>query len=175
MQGSLKFDLPLRALAVAFVFTALISLINLGSAVALNAIFSLSNSALITSYTITIGCAIYRRLQGHELPPARYSLGKYGLAINIISIILLLPIYVFVFFPLLPLPGLTLAYMNWGIVMYGGVIIFSTVYYIIWGRHTFISPRENIAEVAEAMNRFYNVPETKGVLEDSQEIKDEHE
>jgi amino acid transporter len=130
----------------------------------------------MTSYFITIGCAIYRRLQGHSLPPSRFSLGKYGLVVNILSMALLLPIFVFVFFPLLPLPNLTLSYMNWGIVMYGGVIILSTIYYIIWGRHTFMSPRENVAEIAEAMDRFYNQTDNKAILgEDAHEFKYEHE
>jgi hypothetical protein len=31
--------------------------------------------------------------------------------------------------------------------MYGGVIIFSTIYYIFWGRHTFTPPNEQVKSV----------------------------
>ena len=49
----------------------------------LNAIFSLNTAALTTSYLITIGCTILCRLCGKGLLHARFSLGRWGLPINI--------------------------------------------------------------------------------------------
>jgi hypothetical protein len=152
-QNSLSFDIPLVSLAFSFIITLALSLINIGSSAALNAVFSIANSALVTSYYITIGSMIYRRLQGGPLPAARYSLGKYGLAINIISLIYLAPIFVFSFFPGTPKP--TPETMNWGIVMYGGIILFATAYYVIWGRHTYTPPHESIEELMAGRDAEY--------------------
>jgi amino acid transporter len=55
-------DIPLNALFVALCFTICLSLINVGSSAALNAIFTLNTGSLITSYLITIGCTILHRL-----------------------------------------------------------------------------------------------------------------
>ena len=85
----------MRAVSVCFIVVVLLSFINLGSYVALNAINSLAAVSLLTSYMLTIGCLIWRRLFGEPLPPRKWSLGKYGLAINCIAFCLLLPLWVF--------------------------------------------------------------------------------
>jgi amino acid transporter len=133
-------DIPINALIVSLCFTICLSLINIGSSAALNAIFSLNTSSLISSYLITIGCTILHRLKSHPLPNARFSLGRWGLLINIAAVCYLIPVFIFSFFP--PGPNPTPVTMNWGIVMYGGVIITSTGYYIFQGRKTYSPPTE---------------------------------
>jgi amino acid transporter len=123
---------------VSLVITALLSLINIGSTVALNAINSLTISALLSSYIITIGCILAKRLRGESLPPSRWSLGRWGMVINIGALCFLAPLFVFVFFPLAtPVKATT---MNWSIVMYGGIIGLATLYYLVWGRKLYIPP-----------------------------------
>lgn len=82
------------------VVSSLLSLINIGSYVALNAINSLGVVSLLFSYTVTIGCLVWRRLYGAPLPPRRWSLGRFGLAVNIVSLCFVLPILFFAFWPL---------------------------------------------------------------------------
>jgi amino acid transporter len=65
-------NIPLRAVFLSFIIASLMSLINIGSAVALNAINSLTISALLSSYMITIGCLLARRLRGEKLPFGRW-------------------------------------------------------------------------------------------------------
>jgi choline transport protein len=48
-------NIPLRAVFVSVVISSLLSLINIGSSVALNAINSLGVVSLLFSYTVTIG------------------------------------------------------------------------------------------------------------------------
>lgn len=123
---------------VSLAVTVLLSLINIGSTVALQAIISLALTSLMSSYIISISCVVIKRVRGEPLPRHRWSLGKFGLPINIASLIFLIPMYVFSFFPLVtPVNNTT---MNWSIVMYAGVIIFATVYYWLYGRHKFIPP-----------------------------------
>lgn len=62
------------------------SLINLGSRVAFEAMLSLATVALMASYLMSIGCALSKRLRGEDLPAARWSLGRYGMAVNIIAL-----------------------------------------------------------------------------------------
>jgi choline transport protein len=88
-------NIPLRAVLVSFCFTSLLSLINIGSSVALNAINSLAGVSVLTSYLISIGCLIWRRLYGAPLTPHEWSLGRFGLPINIAAFCCVLPLWFF--------------------------------------------------------------------------------
>ena len=130
--------IPLRAVLVSMSITYIVSMINIGSTAALNAIVSLCVVSLLTSYYMTIACLVWRRLKGEPLPARRWSLGRYGLAIIIVSLRFLTPIYFFAFWPLsTPVEPES---MNWAVVMYGGIVIWSLVYYAVWGRHSYVGP-----------------------------------
>jgi len=88
-------NIPLRAVLVSFCFTTFLSLINIGSDVALNAINSLAGVSVLTSYLISIGCLIWRRLYGAPLPPHEWSLGRFGLPINVAAFCCVLPLWFF--------------------------------------------------------------------------------
>jgi amino acid transporter len=148
-------DIPLGAIIVSICVTICLSLINIGSSAALNAIFSLNTGSLITSYLITIGCLVLRRLRGQPLPTARFSLGKWGLPINLFAIAYLIPVFVFSFFPGTPDP--TPQTMNWGVLMYGVIVIFATLYYIVRGKHHYLPPSEDVKNATvEQADSFYD-------------------
>ena len=137
-QVSPKLPIPLNAVIVSFLFGVVISLINLGSTVALNAIVSLTISALLGSYVLSIGCILSKRLRGEPLPPARWSLGRAGMAINIIALVFLVPFFIFCFFPTAtPVQPDT---MNWNIAMFGGIFLWATAFYVVKGRKLYIPP-----------------------------------
>jgi amino acid transporter len=142
----------------------IIALINIGSTEALGILLSMYNSALLASYTITIGCVLLHRLQGRKLPQARYSLGKWGVLVNIVALIYVTPIFVFSFFPGAPNP--TPASMNWAIAMVGGVTLLATIYYIAWGRNTYTPPMETIEVYLER----YGTRSEKDVSERAVEV-----
>ncbi|KAK5136332.1 hypothetical protein LTR08_003705 [Meristemomyces frigidus] len=131
-------DIPLNAVCVSFVITCLLSLINLGSSVAFNAIVSLTVGAILSSYIISISCVALRKIRKQPLPYARWSLGRAGLPCNIISVMFLLLVYVFAFFPLGA--PVSLETMNWSVLLYGAVVIFSLVYFAVYGRHAYQGP-----------------------------------
>ena len=82
--------------------------------------------------------AVQSVLRGKPLPERRWSLGKYGLVINITSLFFLTPIWFFAFWPAAtPVKPDT---MNWAVVMYGGMMIWSLVYYVVWARHSYEGP-----------------------------------
>jgi amino acid transporter len=140
--------MPLNAVLTSLIMSVIIALINIGSAEALGIIFSIYNSALLGSYTITISCVLLHRLQGGKLPPhARYTLGNWGIVVNVLALVFIIPLFVFSFFP--PGPNPTPVTMNWASVMVGGTIIFATAYYIIWGRKSYSPPVETIEDYIE--------------------------
>lgn len=135
-------NIPVNAVLVSLLVTSLLSLINIGSAVALNAILSLNCASLLGSYMLSIGCLVYRRICGPELPPRSWSLGRMGLWINVAALCWILPIFVFTLFPAVPNPSA--AEMNWGILLFGSMSVFATGYYLVIGKHVYISPRERL-------------------------------
>lgn len=127
---------------ISLVVASLLSLINIGSTVALNAILALDCASLLSSYTICIGCLALKRLRGEPLPPRAWSLGRWGLWINIAAICWLIPIFIFALFPgATPTSPST---MNYGSLLFGAMVIFSTIYYVVKGRKVYISPRERL-------------------------------
>ena len=131
-------NIPLNAVLVSLAIVMLVSLINIGSTVALNAIVSITISALMSSYILTISCLLFKRIRGEPLPKGRFSLGRYGMAANLVSLAFLLPLFVFAFFPLAtPVEPST---MNWGCVMFSGIVILATVYYMVLGRKKYTPP-----------------------------------
>lgn len=129
---------PLNSVLVSLVVTAILSLINIGSNLALNAVISLTITSLMSAYILSIGCVLLKRLRGEKLPPRRWSLGRFGMTINIASLAFLFPIFVFSFFPLTK--TVDAHSMNWSIVMYMAMVSFASVYYYFWGRYQFIAP-----------------------------------
>ena len=91
LTSSHSLQIPLNAVLVSLLVTSLLSLINIGSYVALNAILSLTAVSLLTSYIIVIGCLVLKRLRGQPLPARRWSLGRWGLPINIAALCFLAP------------------------------------------------------------------------------------
>jgi choline transport protein len=123
----------------------LLSLINMGSTVAYNNITSLGLGALLSSYMVSISCVALKRIRNEPLLPRRFDLGKLGLPINVFSILFLLFVFVICFFPSSPHPAPEA--MNWAVAMYGGVMIFSLVYFVIWGRKVYRGPVEYVRKI----------------------------
>lgn len=78
-----RVDLPVNALIFSYVFSVLLSLINIGSAVALNVFDGLGVGALVSSYAISIGCMAVKRWRGETLLPSSFRLGRWGLPLNV--------------------------------------------------------------------------------------------
>lgn len=131
-------DIPINALIVVLGLSLLITTLNFGSDVALNAIVSLSNAALIFSYVASIGCIRLKRWRRQPLLPRRWTLGPFGAPINDAALVFLLVSFVMSFFPVSPLPSVQ--DMNWAVLMFGVVIIAATINYYVSARHHYIAP-----------------------------------
>lgn len=128
-------DIPVNSLIVALVVSMILAAINFGSNVALNAILSVSNAALLLSYIVSIGALRLRRLQGKPLLARRWSLGKWGGPINDVTLAFLVVTFFFSFWPSYVLTGdpTALADFNWAIVVLAIVGILACGYYYFGG------------------------------------------
>jgi hypothetical protein len=134
--------LPRNAVVVTLVFSALLSLIIIGSSVAFNVFLSFGNAGIMTSYVVIIACIIYRRFDGGKFPSTKFSLGRLGLPINALALSYLLVALVFCFFPAEPNP--TPAEMNWASLMYGFVLIVAFGWYVMRARVEYDGPVEYV-------------------------------
>lgn len=133
-----RFNVPVIAVVICFFFVILLSLITLGSYVAFNAIISLQLISLFATYEVAIGTLIYRRLYGPPLPEHRWSLGRWGLSINIFSFVYGLFAMAFIVLP--GSPGFDADTFNWGPVMFSGVMILALLYFFLGGRKSYAGP-----------------------------------
>lgn len=131
-------DIPLRSICLTVLITVLLSLINLGSTVALQAANSLGGVAFLFSYVITLLCLIWRRIWGAPLPARRWSLGRYGLVINLAALVFLIPTLFFYCWPLAQ--PVTAVNLNWSSVAFALVLLVALIYYFIKARHEYVGP-----------------------------------
>jgi amino acid transporter len=141
------FMVPLNALCVSLVIVSLLSLVNIGSSVAFNAIMSLGTAALLSSYIISITCVRIRRWRNQPLPPARWSMGRFTPFVDTVSILVLIVIWVFSFFPLTAHVNST--NMNWGVVIFGGVILLCLVHYQLRAKTVYKGPVTRVSVMTE--------------------------
>ncbi|CAK3901051.1 amino-acid permease [Lecanosticta acicola] len=137
-----KRDVPSNSVYIVSVAVALLSCINFGSTLGFNIVVSLSLLGLLSTYMISIGCVLLKRLKGEELPYARWSLGRSGLVINAFAFLYSAFILVFSCFPT-TLP-VDLSSANWAPLVWVGVIIVSIVFYVVYGRRHYTAPVEFI-------------------------------
>ena len=136
-------SLPRNAVVVTLVFTALLSLIIIGSASAFNIILAFGNSGLYSSYVIIVCCIIWRRFDKTiDFPPTKFSLGRLGLPINLAALMYLLPAFGFAFVPYKPNP--TPAEMNWSSLMFGGILVIAFAWYFVRARFEYDGPVEYV-------------------------------
>jgi choline transport protein len=131
-------DIPLNAIFMSFIVTAILSLTNLGSTVAIQAVASLSASLLLTSYMVSISTLLLRRLTGPNLPTRRWTLGKWGATVNIVALCFLSVFWIFSFFP--PTAVVTTQTMNWNSLMFGIIVAVATAYYFGKARYEYVGP-----------------------------------
>lgn len=135
-------DIPLNGVLFTITVSCLLSLINIGSMIAFNQLTSLGLCALLSSYIVSISCMALKRIRGEPLLPSKFSLGRFGLPINLLSVGFLSLAFVMIFFP--PGPNPNPQSMNWACVVYAGVVIFSLVYYTFRGRYRYAGPVEYV-------------------------------
>lgn len=133
-----KRHVPFNSVYVTSVVSGIICLINLGSTVGFNIVVSLNLLALMSTYMLSIGCVTLKRLRGEPLPPARWSLGRWGLPINMFAFFYSVFAVVLSCFPSgLPV---SLDTANWAPAVWAGVGFLSVLTYVFHGRKHYTPP-----------------------------------
>ena len=87
---------------------------------------------------LSIGCLLLKRFRNEPLPPARFSLGRFGLPVNLFAFCYSVVTLVFSCFPVsVPVDAGT---ANWGPAIWGGVLLIAAVSYAVQGRQTYKGP-----------------------------------
>jgi choline transport protein len=133
-----KRHIPFNSVYVTSIVSGIICLINLGSTVGFNIVVSLNLLALMSTYMLSIGCIALKRLRGEPLPSARWSLGRWGLAVNSIGFVYSGFVVVFSCFPNgIPVDTST---ANWAPLVWVAVAMISAVTYVLHGKRHFTAP-----------------------------------
>jgi choline transport protein len=133
-----RWAIPLYSIALTAVINALLGLIVIGSTVAFNALVSLIAAGLFSSYIITISLMIRKRLTKEPILFGPWSMGRYGMAVNIYALCYTIIVTVFSFFA--PATPVTAVSMNWSIAVYGGTILFGLLFWAVSGRKQWKGP-----------------------------------
>ncbi|CAM1508820.1 Fc.00g025590.m01.CDS01 [Cosmosporella sp. VM-42] len=130
---------PMRALWLQCIIISLIGVLYLFSNTVLSAILSVSTIALTISYAIPI--IVLLSFGRDKLPPREFSLGKFGLVANLVSVAYCIITTIFFFFPEGPSPGVR--DMNYAIAVFGIMLVISLMYWIVQGRVTYLKTKHS--------------------------------
>src|SRR5271155_3477088 len=137
-QVSRRYNSPLNAVYVTTFLSLVLCLVNLGSNVAFNIIISLNLVAFLVTYLLSIGCILWKRLQHEPLPPAKFSLGRWGVPINIFAVLYSTLAIVLSCFPVsLPVDAVN---ANWAPAIMAAVLVIALVSYMLQGRKIYEGP-----------------------------------
>ncbi|KAI1337249.1 amino acid/polyamine transporter I [Xylariaceae sp. FL0016] len=148
-------SIPVYCVMVTIAIAIILSLVNIGSATAFNGVISISVAGLFGSYLIAAALLLYHRVTGGiHLPNSEDLLtntvgtsltwGPWRLpkVLGIINNTLTCAYLIFVlFFSFWPSYSQVIPQnMNWSILVFGAVTLFSMVYYAFWARKTYQGP-----------------------------------
>jgi choline transport protein len=100
--------------------------------------------ALYSTYIVPIALLVVRRLSGDEIPFGPWHLGRWGMPLNIFSLVYALFVSIWMFFP--AFVPVTAVNMNYTSVVYGGTFIFSAVAWYTYGKTTYLGPIKEVRE-----------------------------
>jgi amino acid transporter len=131
-----RFNIPLWALGLSTIVDCILGVIYFGSTSAFNAFTGVATICLSVSYGIPILVSVIRGRKA--VRHSTFSLGKFGLFINIATIIwICLAIILFCMPTAIPV---TPTSMNYASVVFMAFAMISLIWYIIRGRKTFKGP-----------------------------------
>lgn len=140
---------PFNAVLTSSIIASLLSLINIGSAVAFNAFTSLVVVASFATFILSASTLLLKRIRhrhhstendSSDIPLGSFNLGPNatGIPIIIASIAYSLLGAFFSLWP--PAPDPKPEELNWSGVVFGGGVVWSLLYWAVWGRKVYTGP-----------------------------------
>lgn len=133
-----RFKIPLRSLLLVSSCIFVLSFIQTGSTSAFNAILSLSTLGLYISYLFPLVSLVVARFTAKDIPRGPFTLGRFGLPLNLVAI--LFATYFVVFLPFPPTLPVTAKNMNFAGPVLGFVMLCSCIDWLVRGRHKWSGP-----------------------------------
>lgn len=132
-----RLGIPFWALTLSAAVDCLLGLIYFGSSAAFSSFTGVATICLATSYGLPILVSV---VQGRKhLTNASFSLGRFGMAINITTLLWIV-LSIFLFCMPTNLTGLDSSTMNYASAVFSGFALISLVWYFAWGRKNFSGP-----------------------------------
>ncbi|KAF9238374.1 amino acid/polyamine transporter I [Melanogaster broomeanus] len=134
---------PVNTVWFVAAISIILGLLAFAGPAAINAIFAISVTALYIAYSIPIAA---RFIFTNDFKPGPFSLGAFSLPVAIISISFMTFMDIVFFFPTTPQTDATT--MNYTVVVLGGVLFLSLVWYyfpVYGGVHWFTGPIRNVS------------------------------
>jgi len=149
---------PNRAIWGQCVIIGLVGILYLFANTVLQAILSVSTIALTISYAIPI---LVLLIVGRDKLPADlpFRLGKFGTAINIISLVYCFVTTVFFFFPGAPDPAP--ADMNWAIAVFGVMLVIALGFWLVQGHKTYLRTTDAMFKIVSGQQAGHTDPLAK--------------
>lgn len=141
----MNLNVPVNAVLATTIFSVLLISISFGSSIAFNQLTALGTVALLSSYTLSIGSMAWLRICQRAIRRPYFSLGRWGLLVNLLALMFLVLAFVMIFFP--PMRSPNAQSMNWSVVIYAGVLLLSVCYYYGVARTKYIAPIELVKPV----------------------------
>jgi Amino acid permease len=145
-------EAPFNAYVLSLTTTVGLALANLGlGSVTLSFALSLAVVFVATGYILLLVSVLYRRLHGNVdgsrselgagngLPEARWNLGFWAAPVNVVAVGYVLFVFVMAFFPA-NVTSLKPSSMNWTVLVWVVVIVFSTGLYVLHGQYVYRLP-----------------------------------
>ncbi|KAK0274716.1 hypothetical protein LTR35_011498 [Friedmanniomyces endolithicus] len=134
-----KRHIPVNACILSSGVACCLALIYIGSPLAFYAITSLGAVSLLQCYTLSIGCLLWRRLNHPEtLPPAQFSLGRWGIPVNVAAVGYGTWCFFWAFWP--QQTPVTAAGLNWAAPIFVAALIGAMLYFVFTARRTYVGP-----------------------------------
>ncbi|PSN68672.1 amino acid transporter [Corynespora cassiicola Philippines] len=135
-------NVPDNSVYLTSVLSGILCLVNMGSTEAFEIIVSLTLLGLLSTYMLSIGCLLLKRIRNEPLPTARWSLGRFGLPINAFAFFYCGFVMIFACLPVER--PVTLANANWAPLVWLAVITLAVAVYFLHGRNHYTPPVEYI-------------------------------
>ena len=118
----------------------LLALINIGSSVGFGAFISLIIASYYSSFILAASVMLNKRLTtpNDNIPWGPFKLGRAGVPITILAIAYSLLGTFFSMWPTMVKP--TIQSMNYCVLVYGGTLIFSLLFWVLYGRKHYTGP-----------------------------------
>ncbi len=141
---------PTRAMLLNYIVICLLSLINIGSTVAFNALLSLATISFYSSYALPILLFAIRRHS--KTRPIQFGPWRMSRTLGEISnwVAIAFCTFLVLFLPFPPMLPVTAVNMNWASVVFIGVMGFAVVDWFVSGKGRFVGPVVEVEGVESA-------------------------